>query len=316
MRPFDPPTTMPPSDVHHASRASALPNPERAPPSLPAHPPPSPPLGCLPDRPEPHPLLPPLFHPPGNSDIPFESESDRSSLPSVHFLNDGASLAFYNLQHQPVSTITPTPAIPPHLPTHPDQFASTPAHSSHRLLSRIAIPKMTLDRDYNLCPGCYASPFPSVWTMDYLGCVHCEIRLPCLLAVQPDLFPAPLQAQAQAPPVPPDRLRAPAPCPSLNRFRKGKSPATRGRRPAKTSSPTLQELRCCPFTSSGNISLPCPHISCTPPPDVAFRSRRFVENVKWENARKDAVAAFEYDSCGCTSSCLVSPRSPLFTNQR
>ena len=297
-------------DSHHEPRASAIPNPEAAaaaPPSVPAPSLLPPSLGCLPDRPD-------FFHLPGNSENPFESESDRSSLPSVHFLNDGASLAFYNLQLQPVSTITRTPAIPPHLPTHPDQFASTPAHSSHRYLSRIAIPKMTLDRDYNLCPGCYATPFPSVWTMDYLGCVHCEIRLPRVLAVQSDLFSAPVPAQSP-PPVAPDRPRAPSICPSLNRFRKGKSPPTRGRRSAKTSSPTVQELRCCPFNGSGNITLPCPHISCSPPPDVAFRSRRFVENAKWENARKDAVASFDYENCGCTSS--SSSRFPtLFTNHR
>ena len=296
-------------DVQHASWASAPPDPEAAPPAVPdpTHSSPSQSVGCLPGRPEPRSPV----RLPGSSEIPFESQSDRSSLPSVHFLNDGASLALYNLQQQPVSTITRTPAIPPHLPTHPDQFASTPAHSSHRYLSRVPIPKMTLDREYNLCPGCYATPFPSVWTMDYLGCVHCEIRLPRLLAAQPDLFPAPLQ-----PPPAPDRLRPPSICSPLNRFRKGPSPTTRGRRSAKTLSPTVQELRCCPFTTSGNVSLPCPHLSCSPPPDVAFLSRRFVENGKWEKARKDAVASFDYEKCGCTSSCLMSRRSPLFTSHR
>lgn len=292
--------------------ASSLPNPEAAPPSVPEpkHSALSPSVGCLPGRPEAQ----SSFHLPGNSEIPFESQSDRSSLPSVHFLNDGASLALYNLQQQPVSTITRTPAIPPHLPTHPDQFASTPAHSSHRYLSSIPIPKMTLDREYNLCPGCYATPFPSVWTMDYLGCVHCEIRLPRLLAAQPDLFPAPVPPHAPA--VAPDRPRPPSICSPLNRFRKGPSPTTRGRRSAKTLSPTVHELRCCPFTTSGNVSLPCPHLSCAPPPDVAFLSRRFVENGKWEKARKDAVASFDYEKCGCTSSCLMSRRSPLFTSHR
>jgi len=60
----------------------------------------------------------------------------------------------------------------------------------------------------------------------------------------------------------------------------------------------VQESRCCPLTSSGNISLPCRHTDCSPPSDVAFLSRRFVENPKWERARRDAVASFSYESCG------------------
>jgi hypothetical protein len=173
---------------------------------------------------------------------------------------------------------------------------------------------MTLDREYDLCPECYLTPFPSVWTMEYIGCVHCELRLPRVMMVPPDTFPAP--AAAQTPPVALDRPRSPSICPFQNRPRKGKFPQARGRRSGKTLPPPAQEPRCCSFTSPGNPSLPCLHTNCSPPPDVRFFSRRFDENPKWERARKDAVASFSYESCGCTSSCLVSRRSPLFTKQR
>lgn len=177
---------------------------------------------------------------------------------------------------------------------------------------------MTVDREYNLCPVCGATTFPSVWTMEYLGCVNCELRLPRYRMPPQKQFlaPAPAPAPIQPPAVPLDRPRSPSICPFQNRPRKGKFSQTRGRRSAKTLSPPAQELRCCPFTGSGNISLPCPHTSCSPPPDVGFLSRRFVENAKWEQARKDAVASFSYENCGCTSSYLVSCRSPVFTNQR
>lgn len=173
---------------------------------------------------------------------------------------------------------------------------------------------MTLDREYDLCPGCYGTPFPSVWTMEYLGCVHCELRLPRVTMVPSERFPAPAPAPtpSQTPGVALDWLRSPSTCPFQNRSRKGKFPQTRGRRSVKTQSTSVQEFRCCPFTSSGNISLPCPHISCPPPPNVGFLSRRFVENAKWERARKDAVTSFSYENCGCTSSYLASCRSPLF----
>jgi len=204
---------------------------------------------------------------------------------------------------------TRTPVVPPHLPTHPDQFATGSTQSSNFCLPQTAIPKMILDRELNLCPGCYSTPFPSVWTMEYFICIHCELWLPRSMVAQSDLLPAP------APAVTFDRPLSPSTCPFQNRSRKGKSPQTRGRRSAKAPSPTVQESRSCPFTSSGNLSLPCPHISCSPPPDVGLLSRRFVENTKWEQARQAAVASFDYENCGRTSTHLVSRCSPLFTNQ-
>ena len=57
------------------------------------------------------------FHHSGNPENGFQSQSDRSSLPSMHFLSDsGASVLPYNF-HQQVSIITRPPAVPPHLPT-------------------------------------------------------------------------------------------------------------------------------------------------------------------------------------------------------
>jgi len=172
----------------------------------------------------------------------------------------------------------------------------------------------TLDREYSLCPGCYATPFPSVWTMEYLGCVYCELRLTRVMVVRGGLFPAP--TSAQTPTVAPDRPRSPTTCPFQNRSRKGKSPQARGRGLTKTSSPTIPEFRCFPFANSGNSSLPCPHISCSPPPDIGSLSRRFFENAKWERARKDAVASFNSENCGCASTHLMSCRSPFLTNYR
>jgi len=186
------------------------------------------------------------------------------------------------------------------------------------------IPRMTLDQEFNLCPGCFATPFPSVWTIEYLGCVHCEFWLPRAMVAGSELSSTPLPPQ----PPPPtstfnttlDRPRSPSTCHfhisgvPQNRFKK--SPQTRGRRLAKTLSPAIQEFRCCPFTSSGNISLPCRHDNCSPPQDVGFLSRRFPENPKWKRARRDAVASFSYEKCGCTSAYLVPHCSLLFTNQR
>ena len=154
------------------------------------------------------------------------------------------------------------------------------------------IPKTTtLDREYSMCPGCYAAPFPTMWTLDYLGCVYCTLRI---VVVQSEPIPAP--ASAQTPAVALDRPRSP----------KGKSPQVRGRYLAKTQPPTEPEFRCFPFMSSGNTSLPYPHISGSPPPDIAFLSRRFEENGKWESARKDAVTSFNSENCGCASTYLVS----------
>ena len=166
-------------------------------------------------------------------------------------------------------------------------------------------------RELDLCPECNATPFPSAWTMEYLGCVYCKLWLPRAMMVQLELLPPP----APAPAVTVDRPRSPSTCPFQNRSRKGKSPQTRGRRSAKTPPPAVQEPRCCPFTSSGNINLPCSHANCSPPSNVGFLSRHFPENEKWVRARREAVASFSYDSCGCTSTYLVSRCSPLFTYQ-
>jgi hypothetical protein len=75
------------------------------------------PVGCLPDRPEVQTQNRASFHFPEH---PFESRSGRSSLPSVHFLNDGGGfLPSFNLLQQPVSSITRTLLVPLHLPTQP-----------------------------------------------------------------------------------------------------------------------------------------------------------------------------------------------------
>lgn len=179
---------------------------------------------------------------------------------------------------------------------------------------------MFLDQESDLCPGCWSSPFPTVWTMDYIGCVYCELRISHATVARPELFLAPATVpalvSAQTPAATLDRPQSPSTCSFQNCSRKGKSPQTRGRRSAKTLSPTVQEFRCRPSTGSGNISLSCRHDSCSPPLDVGFLSRRFAENTLWEEARKDAVASFGYENCGCTSSYLVSRRSSLYTNQR
>ena len=302
--------------VYHASWASPIPDSEVTPsvsgPKEIPHSLISQSVGCHPDRPEAQTQNRVSFNLPENSENPFESQSDRFSLSSVHFLTDGGALTqFYSLQQRPVSTITRTPVVPLHLPTHPDQFASGSAQSSRFCLSRITIPKMTLDREYDLCPRCYATPFPTMWTMEYLGCVHCELRIPRAMMGPENFFaPAPAQTPALDDPLPLST------CPLQNRSRRGKSPQPRGRRSVKTLPPTMQKFRSCPFTSSGNISLPCCHTDCSPPPDVGVLSRRFAENAKWVKARKDAVASFSYESCGCTSSYTVSRCPPLFTNQR
>lgn len=220
-------------------------------------------------------------------------------MSSVHYSNgNGALLRSYNWQHQHVNAITCTPPIPPHLPTHSDRFASGSTQSTNLRVPRISIPRMTLDGVIELCPGCYASPFPSVWTMDGLGCVHCELWLAHPKVAQSGSLPSPV------PPLPPamplDQPRALNNCSFQNNSRKGKLPQSRARRSAKASSPTVQESRCCPFTSSGNITLPCLHINCSPPPDIRYLSRHGMENDKWERARKEAVASFSYENCGCT----------------
>lgn len=203
--------------------------------------------------------------------------------------------------------ITRPPAFPPHPPAYPDQLASGSIQPSSFCLP-YGLRRMIWCRERDRCPGCNATPFPSAWTMEYLGCVHCELRLPRSMLFQSQFLPAPIPAI--------DRPRSPPICTFQNRSGKGKSPQTRGRRPVKTPSPTVQEFRCCPFTTSGNLSLPCFHETCSPPPDIGLLSRRFDENEKWEQARKEAVASFSYENCGCMSIYLMSWCFPLFTNQR
>ena len=251
------------------------------------------------------------FHLSANSEGGLQSQSDCTPLPSIHFLGDGALVPPYNL-HQPVSMITRTPAISPHLPTYPDQFASGSAQPSSFYQSWTTFRRMNIARELDRCPRCNANPFPSAWTMEHLGCVQCEYWLHRAMVIQLELLPPP----APHPALTADRPRSPSTCPYPNRSRKGKSPQARGRRVCKTPSPAVQEFRCCPFTSSGNLSLPCPHINCSPPSDIGIRSRHFEENEKWERARKEAVASFSYENCGCTSTYLVSRCFPLFTNQR
>jgi len=267
--------------------------------------------GSLPVRPEAEAENRSPFHLSGNSVGGFQSQSDCTPLSSIHYLGDGALVPPYNL-HQPVSTITRTPAISPHLPTYPDQFASGSAQLRNFHPSQTALRRMIGSRELDRCPECRASPFPSAWTMDHLGCVHCMVLLPRSMVIQLDFLPP----TAPHPATTTDRPRSPSTCPFQSRSRKGKSPQARVRRVAKTPSPAVQEFRCCPFTGSGNISLPCPHITCSPPPDIAFRSRQFEENEKWQRARKEAVASFSYENCGCTSTNLLSRCFPLFTNQR
>lgn len=238
------------------------------------------------------------FHLSGNSECGFQSQSDRTLLPSAHFSSDdGASVPPYNL-HQSVGMITRTPAFPPHLPAYPDQLASGSAQPSDFCTSHTPLRRMTWCRDLDLCPNCSATTFPSAWTMEHLGCAHCQHWFFRSMTVQPEFLSAPAPIL--------DRHRSPSICSFQNRSRKGKSPQTRGRRPVKTSSLAVQEYHCCPFTSSGNISLPCSHENCSPPPDIGPLSRRFEENEKWERARKEAIASFSYENCGCTYTYLVS----------
>jgi hypothetical protein len=216
----------------------------------------------------------------------------------------------YNLLQQPVSAITPTPAVPLYPPTDPDQFASGSTQPSNFCGTQAVIRRMIWGQELTRCPVCYAASFPSAWTMEFYKCMYCELQIPRAMLSQPVLLPPP--APAPAPTATADRPRSPSTCPFQSRSRKGKSPQTRGRRAIKPPSPVAQEFRCCPFTSSGNISLPCPHISCSPPPGVGLLSRRFEENEKWEKARKEAVASFSYEDCGCTSTYPVSLCTPLF----
>lgn len=208
----------------------------------------------------------------------------------------------YNWQQQPLNTITCTPDIPPpRLPPLSSLFASSSSQPNTFRLSRTVVPRMNLDDVVDLCPGCYMSPYPTVWTMEQVGCVYCQLLLQRPMVPHSDFLATPTPAVA----IPPDRPRSPNVCSSQNRTRKGKSPQTRVRRPVKPQSPSAKEPRCCPFTSSGNIALPCSHASCYPPPNVGLLSRRFAENEKWERARQEAITSFTYENCGCKSAHLV-----------
>lgn len=264
-------------------------------------------IGCLADRPEaesgnrasPH---------SANSENGFGDQSDFPSMSSVHFstLNGILAPSPYNLQQHSIAS---TSLHPPHcMSSHPlPQFPSGSAQSiTYRIFHTAAVPRLSLDGPLNLCPQCYASPFPSVWTMELLGCVHCQHWLPRSMMLQPENFPDPVPASAPAMPL--DRPRSPTTCSSQNRSGKGKSPQTRGRRSAKVSSPAVEEFRCCPSPTSENLSIPCQHTTCSPPPNVGLLSRRFDENEKWVRARREAVASFSYENCGCTSAHLVSCR--------
>jgi len=111
---------------HHALWASTIPASEVSPPSVSGPDetldfPTSQSFGCPPDRTEVKTEIRPSFHLSGSSENTFESQSDRSSLSSVHFSSDeGAFVPSYNLLQYPVSEITRTIPVPPHLPTRPE----------------------------------------------------------------------------------------------------------------------------------------------------------------------------------------------------
>ncbi|KAF9789813.1 hypothetical protein BJ322DRAFT_1044359 [Thelephora terrestris] len=271
----------------HASWASGLPIPEST--------------GYLPDRPdvESGNPSPPHHH----SGIPENCvRTDSPPLSSVNFSSvNGALSPSYNWQQQSVNTITCTPVAPPHPLSHPDRFASCSIQPTTFRPSRTVISRMNVDGDVNLCPDCYAH-FPTVWTMEQVGCKYCGVMIHSSMVVQPGTSPAPFLPPPPPPPMPLDQPRSPGICPLQNpfhnSFRKGKSPQPRGRRQAKTQPPPVQESRCCPLTDSGNITLPCNHSNCSPPPNVGLLSRQPTENSKWERARQDAVASFRYENCG------------------
>lgn len=249
-------------------------------------------IGCLPDGPGLESGNRTSSHHMGTSE---NLGSDSPSPSSLIFSSVGGALSpSYNWQQHPLNTITCTPPIPPRLPPFSSLFASSSTQPITFRVSRTVVPRMNLDGVIDLCPGCYVSPYPTVWTMEEVGCVHCQLLLPRSMVLNSDFLATPTPALA----IPPDRPRSPNACSFQNRTRKGKSPQTRVRRPVKPQSPSAKEPRCCPFTSSGNITLPCSHTSCYPPPNVGLLSRRFAENEKWERARQDAVASFTYENCG------------------
>ena len=256
------------------------------------------------------------IHLSANSENELGGQSDFPSSSSVHFTTLNGTLApSYNWQQQPANTINCTsPTFPStHMSARLPQFASGSAQSFTYRIVRTTIPR-NFGSVVDLCPQCCEVSFPSVWTMEHLWCANCSFCLPRSMAAQPEILPDPVLTSASAMPL--DRPRSPttSTCDFQSRSKKGKSP--RGRRSAKTPSPTVEELRCCPFTSSGNVSLPCLHLNCSPPPNVGLLSRRFEENEKWERARQEAVASFTYENCGCMSIHRASCRFPLFINQR
>lgn len=198
--------------------------------------------------------------------------------------------------------------------THPDQFSSGSTQSITYSMFRTAMPRTNMDGILNPCPGCGVTPFPTAWTMEQLGCTQCKLLFPRSMLVQSDFFPDP--APTSVPVMPLDRPASPCTCSFQNRSGKGKSPQTRGRRSVKVPSSPAKELQCCPSINSGNPSPQCEHSSCFPPPNVGLLSRRFDENEKWKRARREAVASFSYENCGCMSTHLASCRFPSFTNQR
>jgi hypothetical protein len=146
-----------------------------------------------------------------------------------------------------VNTITCTSVAPPHPLSRPDQyqFASCSIQPTNFRLSRTVISRMDVDGDVSLCPDCYTH-FPTVWTMEQLGCVYCHLMLPRSMVVQPETSPAPLPAPA--PPMPLDQPRSSGLCAlQHNPFRKGKSPQPRVRRLGKNSAPSSPGVKILSF---------------------------------------------------------------------
>lgn len=270
--------------------------------------------GCLSGEPETESANRASAHLSANPENELGGQSDFPSTSSVHFSTLNGTLApSYNWQQQLANAITCTAVFPPPpMSARPLHFPSGSTQSVGYRVFRV--PRLNFGNVVDLCPQCCEVPFPSVWTMEHLWCANCKFCLPRSIAAQPEILPDPVLTSASAMPL--DRPRSPTttPCDFQNRSKKGKSP--RGRRSAKTPSPTMEELRCCPFTSSGNVSLPCLHLNCSPPPNVGLLSRRFEENEKWERARQEAVASFSYENCGCMSAHRLSSRFPSFINQR
>ncbi|KAF9643670.1 hypothetical protein BDM02DRAFT_1372376 [Thelephora ganbajun] len=178
--------------------------------------------------------------------------------------------------------VTHTPPVPPYLPTHPGQLASGSTQPGNFCGSWTTIPRMILDRELHLCPGCYATHFSSVCTWSILY-ANSGFFAPwwysrnCRLPQSQLQFKLLLRIALDPPTSAPFKI-----VPGREDHHKHVVGAR-----SKLHPHTVQEFRRYPFTSSRNISLPYPHISS--PPDIELPSRRFVENHKWERARRDAV---------------------------